>query len=114
MRNADNLPPSCAVVMKSGSLNFLEPSGPLQACNGTANNKKRYATSHAPHSNTLQWGGEPCRGRVPKLFINFEEILSRAHGNSEVHNKVWEPSIIIINYCIIINAHYNYNCIIIS
>ena len=27
--------PSCAVVMKSGSLNFLEPSGPLQACNGT-------------------------------------------------------------------------------
>ena len=32
---ADNLPPSCAVVTKSGSLNFLEPSGPLQACNGT-------------------------------------------------------------------------------
>ena len=31
-----NLPPSCAVVMKSGNLNFLEPSGPLQACNDTA------------------------------------------------------------------------------
>ena len=30
------LPPSCAVVIKSGNLNFLEPSGPLQACNGTA------------------------------------------------------------------------------
>jgi hypothetical protein len=30
------LPPSCVVVMKSGNLNFLEPSGPLQACNGTA------------------------------------------------------------------------------
>jgi hypothetical protein len=30
------LPPSCAVVMKSGNLNFLEPSGLLQACNGTA------------------------------------------------------------------------------
>jgi hypothetical protein len=30
------LPPSCAVVMKSVNLNFLEPSGPLQACNGTA------------------------------------------------------------------------------
>jgi hypothetical protein len=28
------LPPSC-VVMKSGNLNFLETSGPLQACNGT-------------------------------------------------------------------------------
>ena len=31
-----NLPPSCAVVMTSGNLKFLEPSGPLQACNGTA------------------------------------------------------------------------------
>jgi len=29
------LPPSCAVVTKSGSLNFLEPSGPFQAFNGT-------------------------------------------------------------------------------
>jgi len=25
----------CAVIMKSENLNFLEPSGPLQACNGT-------------------------------------------------------------------------------
>jgi len=31
-----NFPTSCAVVMKSGNLNFLEHSGPLQACNGTA------------------------------------------------------------------------------
>jgi len=30
------LPPSSAVVKKSGNLNFLEPSGPLQACNGAA------------------------------------------------------------------------------
>ena len=29
------LPPSCAVVTKFGNLNFLEPSGPLQAFNGT-------------------------------------------------------------------------------
>ena len=36
MRKADNLPPSCAVVTKSGNLNLLEPSGPVQACNGTA------------------------------------------------------------------------------
>ena len=35
MRKADNVPPSCAVVTKSGNLNFLEPSGPVQACNGT-------------------------------------------------------------------------------
>jgi hypothetical protein len=30
------LPPSCAVVTKSGNLIFLEPCGPPQACNGTA------------------------------------------------------------------------------
>jgi len=29
------LPPSCAVVTKSVNLNFLEPFGPLQACNRT-------------------------------------------------------------------------------
>ena len=34
MRKADNLPPYHAVVMKSGRLNFLEPSGPAQACYG--------------------------------------------------------------------------------
>ena len=31
-----NLPPSCAVVMKSWNLNFLEFSGPLQACNSSS------------------------------------------------------------------------------
>ena len=36
MPKADNLPPSCAVVTKSGNLNVLQPSGPVQACNGTA------------------------------------------------------------------------------
>jgi hypothetical protein len=36
VRKADNLPPSWATVTKSGNLNFLEPSGPLRACNGTA------------------------------------------------------------------------------
>jgi len=30
------LSPSCAVATKTGKLNFLEPSGPVQACNGTA------------------------------------------------------------------------------
>ena len=36
MRKGDNLPLSCAVVMKSRNLNMLEPFGPLQACNRTA------------------------------------------------------------------------------
>jgi len=51
---------------------------------------------------------------VPKLSVNFEEILSRAHGFFffEEQNKVLEASMIIINYCVIItNAYYNCNCI---
>jgi len=36
VREADNLSPYCAVATKSGSLNFSEPSGPDQACYGTA------------------------------------------------------------------------------
>ena len=36
VRRADHLTTFlCAVVMKSGNFNFLEPCGPLQACNGT-------------------------------------------------------------------------------
>jgi hypothetical protein len=34
VRMADNLT-TCAIVMKSGNLNFLELSGQIQACNGT-------------------------------------------------------------------------------
>ena len=30
------LPPSCGVVTRYGNLKFLETSGPVQACNGTA------------------------------------------------------------------------------
>jgi len=51
---------------------------------------------------------------VTKLSINFEEILSRAHGKFDELNMVLETSTIIINYCfifiiviIIINAYGN-------
>ena len=40
---------------------------------------------------------------MPKLSINsVVEIVSRANGNFEKQNNVLEPSIIIVNYCIII------------
>jgi len=29
------------IVLKSGSLNLLEPSGPVQACNGIGKKKKK-------------------------------------------------------------------------
>jgi len=40
------LPSSCAVVTKSGNLNFLEPSGPAQASNGTAFSPFMYLTQY--------------------------------------------------------------------
>ena len=46
--------------------------------------------------------------RMPKFSLNFEEILWRTYGNFEDKNKVLNSSIIIINYCIIINAECNY------
>ena len=42
--------------------------------------------------------GEHFWGRVPKLPISFEEILSNAYGNFEEQNKVLESSVIIIIY----------------
>jgi hypothetical protein len=54
VRKADNLPPSCAVVTKSGNLNFLEPSGPLRACNGTALPFTIYLFTYTPIS--ITWG----------------------------------------------------------
>jgi hypothetical protein len=38
--------------MKSGNLDFLEPSGPIQACNGTAlsfNNNKKAGLQEVSH-----------------------------------------------------------------
>ena len=42
---------------------------------------------------------------MPKFSVHFEEILSLARGNLEEQNKVLGPSLIIINYCIIVNAY---------
>jgi len=63
VRKADNLTPSCAVVTKSGNLNFLEPSGPVQACNGTA---LPYLYHHVQKS--LAWLS-PNRNRIRTRYL---------------------------------------------
>ena len=45
---------------------------------------------------------------MPKLSVNFEEILSCVDGNFEEENKVLESSIIIVNYSMIIIVYYDY------
>jgi len=51
---------------------------------------------------TSNRAGERFRRRVTKMSTNFEKLLSLTDGNFEQQNKVWESSIIIINYGIII------------
>jgi hypothetical protein len=51
---------------------------------------------------------EPLWPLMPKFSLNFEEIIWRTYGNFEEKSKVFNSSIIIINYFIIIKAYYNY------
>ena len=76
-----------------------------------SNNPNHEALSFSPLMLYTR-AGEPFWGRVPKLSINFEEILTRAHGNVDEQNEVLQSSK-IINYCVIIiitiviiNAYY--------
>jgi hypothetical protein len=41
--------------MKSGNLNFLEPSGPLQACNGAAIPLPLFSDNLRPHETHMDW-----------------------------------------------------------
>jgi len=72
------LPPSCAVVMKSGNLNFLEPSGPLQASNGSA------LPLHSYNYSVI-----PCERITSPILICFEKgIFCLAGRESELHESV--------------------------
>ena len=74
VRKADNLTTPCAVVMKFGNLNYLEPSGPLQACNGT----------DLPflHTYKTRWEAipfSPCHEKlalVGKLIVKIQKLFS--------------------------------------
>ena len=52
--------------MKSGSLNFLEPSGPLQACNGTA-----------LHFTFYRYFYKPVAQNVQKTVMNWKECARK-------------------------------------
>jgi len=58
------LPPSCAFVMKFEKLNFLEPSGPLHACNGN------------DFAITLALGGHLCSTSRPDSPMSGKESYS--------------------------------------
>ena len=67
--------------MKSGNLNFLEPSGPLQVCNGTdlpfyLNNIVYYQKKFVNLFHTGDWGGQEEIRRIMKTVIFSTQIFS--------------------------------------
>jgi len=52
-------------VMKSGSLNFLEPSGPLQACNGIAFYRRNVPSPN--YSNTQRMKKKPVNANSIRI-----------------------------------------------
>jgi hypothetical protein len=96
--------------MKSGNLNFLEPSGPLQACNGTALPlyifkrisglaKNRYVTfstskmeAERPFHKTINF----CRKhdfRTEKTVLLAVTILTHTKGLSILHSAIYKSFI---------------------
>jgi hypothetical protein len=75
------LPPSCAVVRKPGNLNFLEPPGPLQACNGTAlplrRNKQDYSSCPWQHN-----VDDSDKFQLSKNETKLQIQIQRTHTNN--------------------------------
>ena len=81
MRKADNLPPPC-VVTKPGNLNLLEPSRPVQACNGTALPLPLpYHDQYSSNHEELDW-----RGGVHVFW--WGDLRERSQHKREVNIKM--------------------------
>ena len=96
------LPPFCAVVMKSGNLNFLEPSGPLQVCNETASpfilrcmgaNCSLRISERNMHSNLFRQSAQDSSmlGRsADESPVNFSCTAERGLGSSDAQVAYYE------------------------
>jgi hypothetical protein len=72
VHKADNLPPSCADVNKSGGLNLLKPLGPVQACNGTAVPIMSGVSAGACNINMAPWEQRAHQLIVSSICYVFE------------------------------------------
>ena len=63
---------SCAIVTKSGSLNFLEPSGAVQACNWTA--LPYFGHVYIPHLAHLSTAGHILHFPPPSLVQMLQAV----------------------------------------
>ena len=76
MRRADNLTTFLVpIVLKSGILNLLEPSGPVQACNGIA------CYPFYPFMKRLK-KTDKTTDQIPILDVQINEFTPRAGSNT--------------------------------
>ena len=71
--------------MKSGNLNFLEPSGPLQACNGT---DFPFTTITGTCKGAAQGRKENTASNKPKTQTQRKKIITSYQVTSSVNNVV--------------------------
>jgi hypothetical protein len=73
-----SLLPFCAVAMKSRNLNFLEPFGPLQTCNGTAFTLEqfcKFTTFLAHQHENLSYTGCPRMKYIYIVVFLFNTVI---------------------------------------
>ena len=85
MRKADNLPPSCAFVTKYGSLNFLEPPGPVHVCNGTA---LPLPFTYLPSYMASHFSNIICRNRSFLFISQCKKVDFKIHTKQQMYTDV--------------------------
>ena len=80
-------PPLSAVVMKSGSLNFLEPSGPHRACYGTKKKLREINTFAASYLNTQGLNNSCLKSPASTLVdLTFQSRVPRSFSLNQLRN----------------------------
>jgi hypothetical protein len=96
VHRADNLP----IVLKSGSLNLLEPLGPLQACNGITLPLRFYARRVSVHTSLYLARCEMF------TFVWSLQSASHEHGTEVLSKKQRYVNIFVLS----VQLNYFFTC----
>jgi hypothetical protein len=102
------------IVLKSGSLNLLEPSGPVQACNGIALHTQFYRFLIVPYFSKFDWYSVQCVGFFYitfKKFGLFVELERDPYLNGCLKQPISNNEKVMCIYLLIysLNLHYTQN-----